>query len=67
LTFDKDFGELAFRAGLPHTAGIVLLRLCDATPDLLCRRVVAALERLDDWAGLFAVVDAMRIRTHGLP
>jgi len=67
LTFDKDFGELAFRANLPHTAGIVLLRLSAATPELLCRRVVGALERLDDWAGLFAVVDETRIRTHGLP
>jgi predicted nuclease of predicted toxin-antitoxin system len=27
LTQDKDFGELAFRRGLPATSGIVLLRL----------------------------------------
>jgi hypothetical protein len=27
LTFDKDFGELAWRAGLPASSGIVLLRL----------------------------------------
>jgi predicted nuclease of predicted toxin-antitoxin system len=26
LTFDKDFGELAWRAGLPASSGIVLLR-----------------------------------------
>ena len=24
VTFDKDFGELAFRAGLPAAAGVVL-------------------------------------------
>src|SRR5438067_7822435 len=27
LTSDKDFGELAFRAGLPASSGIVLLRI----------------------------------------
>jgi predicted nuclease of predicted toxin-antitoxin system len=27
VTFDKDFGELAFRFGLPASNGIVLLRL----------------------------------------
>jgi len=27
LTFDKDFGELAWRAGLPASSGIILFRL----------------------------------------
>jgi predicted nuclease of predicted toxin-antitoxin system len=27
LTFDKDFGDLAFQFGLPATCGIVLFRL----------------------------------------
>src|SRR5271154_7624507 len=27
LTFDKDFGELAWRTGLPASCGIVLFRL----------------------------------------
>lgn len=27
LTFDKDFGELAWRAGLPASCGIVLFRI----------------------------------------
>ena len=27
LTFDKDFGELAWRSGLPASCGIVLFRL----------------------------------------
>ena len=26
ITFDKDFGELAFRFGLPASSGIVLFR-----------------------------------------
>ena len=32
LTFDKDFGELAWRAGLPASSGIVLLRLGQCRP-----------------------------------
>jgi predicted nuclease of predicted toxin-antitoxin system len=27
ITFDKDFGELAFRARLPTSAGVILARL----------------------------------------
>ncbi|MBD2604215.1 DUF5615 family PIN-like protein [Scytonema hofmannii FACHB-248] len=27
LTFDKDFGELAFRSHLPATCGIILFRI----------------------------------------
>lgn len=27
LTFDKDFGELAFRSKLPSTCGIILFRI----------------------------------------
>jgi len=27
ITFDKDFGELAWRVGLPASCGIVLFRL----------------------------------------
>jgi predicted nuclease of predicted toxin-antitoxin system len=32
LTFDKDFGELAWRSGLPATCGIVLFRLPELGP-----------------------------------
>jgi predicted nuclease of predicted toxin-antitoxin system len=36
LTFDKDFGELAWRNGLPASCGVVLLRLprCRRRPRL---------------------------------
>jgi predicted nuclease of predicted toxin-antitoxin system len=27
ITFDKDFGELAFRRGLPASSGVILLRI----------------------------------------
>jgi predicted nuclease of predicted toxin-antitoxin system len=40
LTHDKDFGELAFRAGLPATCGVILIRLGKLTPDGVVRRTV---------------------------
>ena len=33
LTFDKDFGELAYRRRLPSQCGIVLFRITPQTPD----------------------------------
>lgn len=67
LTFDKDFGELAWRAGLPATAGIVLFRLpmpspADVGPDIA--RIICGRE---DWAGQFSVVEPGRIRMRSLP
>ena len=32
VTFDKDFGELAFRFGLPAACGIILFRLTTPSP-----------------------------------
>ena len=32
LTFDKDFGELAFRHGLPSICGVVLVRFVVGPP-----------------------------------
>lgn len=35
ITFDKDFGELAFRRGLRATPGVLLLRLAYGRP-IIC-------------------------------
>lgn len=43
VNFDKDFGELAFRRGLPATCGIVLLRSGAQDPAVLAHRVVNVL------------------------
>jgi predicted nuclease of predicted toxin-antitoxin system len=67
LTFDKDFGELAFRARIPASAGIIPLRLGAATPALLAAIVVEAIESRDDWAGHFSVVEPDRVRMTPLP
>ncbi len=67
LTFDKDFGYLAFNARLPATCGIVLFRLRKKSPDLIADRVVAVLQSRDDWAGSFCIVEPGRIRMRALP
>lgn len=67
LTQDKDFGELAFRAGLSAECGVVLSRIPPDSPDFLCRSLVAALESREDWPGHFAVIESNRIRLRPLP
>lgn len=62
LTFDKDFGELAFRLGIGTAAGIILVRVRRERPGSLARSIVAALESRSDWAGHFSVIEADRIR-----
>lgn len=67
LTHDKDFGELAYRMGLPAECGVILLRLSGADPNEDNRRVVAAIEGRQDWAGYFSVINDDRVRMRPLP
>ena len=67
LTFDKDFGELAFRFGLLATSGIILFRLPLLKPTSLIRIVISVLVTRSDWSGLFTVVESDRIRIKPLP
>lgn len=67
ITFDKDFGELAFRYGLPSKCGVVLFRMAAPSPEHVARVAVAALESRDDWQGHFAVVEDARVRMTPLP
>lgn len=66
VTFDKDFGELAFRRRLPATCGIVLFRMAMCLPEEAVRVIVAVLESRDDWAGHFSVVETDRVRMRPL-
>ena len=67
VTFDKDFGELAFHWRLPASSGIVLFRISLRSPAYVARVAVAALESRLDWAGHFGVVEDDRIRITPLP
>jgi predicted nuclease of predicted toxin-antitoxin system len=66
VTQDKDFGELAFRFGLPAQCGIILFRLRGSDPDADNRRMVEVVESRADWAGQFAVATDDRVRMRPL-
>lgn len=67
VTFDKDFGELAFRYGLPAECGIILFRIAMPSASRVAKIAVAALASRDDWPGHFAVVEDDRVRMSPLP
>jgi predicted nuclease of predicted toxin-antitoxin system len=67
LTFDKDFGELAWNARLAPSCGIVLFRLAAMGATEVCNGIATILNGRDDWVGHFSVVEASRIRMRPLP
>ncbi len=66
LTFDKDFGELAFRAKLPAASRIILFRISAPSSVVVAQKVIAVIALRDDWAGHFSVVENDRIRMRSL-
>jgi hypothetical protein len=67
LTHDKDFGEIAFRAGLSAECGVFLLRLSGIDPDADNQRALEAIESRTDWEGHFSVITEDRMRVRPLP
>lgn len=67
LTFDKDFGELAFRSGLPLASGVILFRVAAPRGLEAARALVEIVASRQDWAGSFAVIEQGRIRIRALP
>lgn len=65
-TFHKDFGQLAFQAGLPAACGIILVRMRATVPELDNRRAIEAILARDDYRGLFAVIEDDRVRMRPL-
>ncbi|MBI4689295.1 MAG: DUF5615 family PIN-like protein [Nitrospirae bacterium] len=66
ITFDKDFGELAFHSHLPANCGIILFRISAPSSSVIANAVVAAIEAHSDWCGHFSVVEENRIRMRKL-
>jgi uncharacterized protein DUF5615 len=66
LTFDKDFGELAWR-GLPASSGIVLFRLPMPGSAGVGSALASRIGERTDWEGHFTVIEAARIRMRRLP
>ena len=67
VTFDKDFGELAFRLKLPASSGVILFRITTPSPQSVVQKVLATLASRTDWLGHFSVVEDSRIRMRMLP
>lgn len=67
ITFDKDFGELAFRSKLPAIGGIILFRITAISSKYVAQMAVQALASRTDWAGHFSIVEDQRIRMTLLP
>ena len=67
LTFDKDFGELAWRHGLPASCGIVLFRLPMPSPGSVGSALAARITERADWPGHFSVVEPGRVRMRSFP
>ena len=67
VTFDKDFGELAFRSGLRISCGVILFRITPRSPGLVANFAVKAFGARTDWAGHFSVVEEHRVRMIPLP
>lgn len=66
LTFDKDFGELAFRLGLQAHFGIILFRVKATSGLVIAQKVVKVISLRDDWQGKFTVVEDEKIRMRDL-
>lgn len=62
VTFDKDFGELAFRSKLPAKSGVILFRVTPKSSQYIAQAAVQALSSRDNWTGHFSVVEDNRIR-----
>ena len=67
VTFDMDFGELAFRSRLPATCGILLFRIRASDPETLAERSASALATRKDWRGFFATISDHGVRVRPLP
>jgi predicted nuclease of predicted toxin-antitoxin system len=66
FTFDKDFGELIFRRGLPVGSGVVLFRITPESPEEAAEVALALMESRLDLLASFCVVTRDRIRIRPL-
>ena len=67
MTFDKDFGELVFRAGRSASYGIILFRFRLKSPEFVRVMVLSVINSEVDWTKHFCVVEESRMRMRLLP
>ena len=67
ITFDKDFGELAFRDQRGSDYGIALIRVPMAELDAQLDALALVLANHATWVGNFTVIEPTRLRIKRLP
>jgi predicted nuclease of predicted toxin-antitoxin system len=68
LTFDRDYGELIYRLGLPSPPGIVYIRFAPATPTEAAEYLLTLLGQSSiSLQGQFNVIERDSLRQRPLP
>lgn len=67
VTFDKDFGEMAFREGKAASCGIILFRPRLQSPSYVTQFVLAVLGQAVTWEGNLSVAQEGKLRVVALP
>jgi len=67
VTFDKDFGQLAYRRGQDASCGVVLLRPRMRSPRRVCEFAIKVLSQEMEWKGHFCVAREGQLRVALLP
>jgi predicted nuclease of predicted toxin-antitoxin system len=67
VTFDKDFGDMAFDQGKTATPGVILLRPRLRSPNHVAQFTVTLLTQPIDWTGNFSVAQEGRLRVVPMP
>jgi predicted nuclease of predicted toxin-antitoxin system len=62
ITFDKDFGDLAFHRGKDASCGIILLRPKLTSPGSMAAFLLEVLKESISWEGHFSVAREGRVR-----
>ena len=68
LTFDRDFGELVFRQGIPARSGVIYCRFVPTSPTETAERLLSlSREPGVAFEGQFTVIDRDHVRRRRLP
>jgi predicted nuclease of predicted toxin-antitoxin system len=67
VTFDRDFGDMAFRHGRQASAGVILLRPRLRDPDYLAQFLLKVLAQNITWEGHFSIAREGQLRVVPLP
>lgn len=62
LTFDKDFGDIAYKQRLPATCGVILIRITQRDFEEIGELLLNVIRTQENWTGQFNVVTKDQVR-----